>query len=104
MIYRYLYGTRRAVLARAALLIAVIALIDWRVDLNISFGFLYLFPILLVGTASPRWQILATAMVCTALADVFSPLPFTLGNSLPQDILVFTSLAFMGILSFFLIV
>ena len=27
MIYRYLYGTRRAVLARAGLLIAVIALI-----------------------------------------------------------------------------
>ena len=39
MIYRYLYGTRRAVLARAGLLIAAIALIDWRVDLNISFGF-----------------------------------------------------------------
>ena len=54
MIYRYLYGTRRAVLARAGLLIAAIALIDWRVDLNISFGFLYLFPILLVGTVSPR--------------------------------------------------
>ena len=100
MIYRYLYGTRRAVLARAGLLIAVIALIDWRVDLNISFGFLYLFPILLVGTVSPRWQILATALVCTALADVFSPLPFTLANSLPQDILVFTSLAGTGLFAF----
>ena len=82
MIYRYLYGTRRAVLARACLLIAAIALIDWRVDLNISFGFLYLFPILLVGMVSPRWQILATALVCTALSDVFSPLPFTMANSL----------------------
>ena len=100
MIYRYLYGTRRAVLARAGLLIAAIALIDWRVDLNISFGFLYLFPILLVGMVSPRWQILATAMACTALSDVFAPLPFTVANSLPQDILVFTSLAGTGLFAF----
>ena len=53
--------------ARAAFLIAMVALIDWRVDLNIAFGFLYLFPILLVGTVLPRWQILLTALVCTLL-------------------------------------
>src|SRR5689334_34566 len=50
LIFRYLHGSTRAALAQAGVLIALIAIIDWRVDLNISFGFLYLFPMLLVGT------------------------------------------------------
>jgi len=97
---QFLQGTKRAVLVRAGLLIGVIALIDWRVDLTISFGFLYLFPILLVGTVLPRWQILGTALVCTVLSDLFSQAPFTLANSLPGDILVFTSLAGTGLFAF----
>ena len=36
----------------AGLMIAVIALLDWRVDAPIAFGFLYLFPILFVGSSS----------------------------------------------------
>ncbi len=96
----FLQGTPRAVLLRAALLIAIIALIDWRVDLNISFGFLYLFPMLLVGTVLPRWQVVACALLCTLLSDLFDPFPFTLANSLPGDILVFTSLAGTGLFAF----
>ena len=97
---RYLIGSRRAVLARAGVLVAAIALIDWRVDLNISFGFLYLFPILLVGTVLPRWQILGTALLCTALSDLLAPAPFTLTGSLPEDILVFTALAGTGLFAY----
>jgi PAS domain S-box-containing protein len=100
MIFRYLQGSTPVVLARAGLLIAIIALIDWRVDLNIAFGFLYLFPILLVGTVLPRWQILLTALVCTFLSDFFDPFPFTLAVALPQDILVFTSLAGTGLFAY----
>lgn len=87
-------------LAQAAILIAVIAAIDWRVDLNISFGFLYLFPMLLVGTALPRWQVLLTALFCTLLSDLFDPFPFTLNVALPQDILVFSSLAGTGLFAY----
>jgi len=100
MLLRYLLGTKTAVLARAGLLIGIIALIDWRVDLNISFGFLYLFPMMLVGTVLPPWQILCTAFACTFLSDVFDPFPFTLGVSLPTDILVFTSLSGTGLFVF----
>jgi PAS domain S-box-containing protein len=88
------------VLARAAFLIAIIALIDWRIDLNIAFGFLYLFPILLVGTVLARWQILLAALLCTFLSDVFDPFPFTFAVALPQDILVFTSLAGTGLFAY----
>jgi len=95
-----LQGTPRAILLRAILLTAIIALIDWRVDLNISFGFLYLFPMLLVGTALSRWQVVACALLCTLLSDIFDPFPFTLANSLPGDILVFTSLAGSGLFAY----
>jgi PAS domain S-box-containing protein len=100
MMFRYLQGSTPVVLARAGLLIAIIALIDWRVDLNIAFGFLYLFPILLVGTVLTRWQILLAALLCTFLSDFFDPFPFTLAVALPQDILVFTSLAGTGLFAY----
>lgn len=86
--------------ALAALLVAGIALVDWRVDPPISFGFLYLFPLLLVGTVWPRWAILTAAVACTILTDAFDPFPFGWAMSLPQDILVFTALAGSGLFAF----
>ena len=86
--------------ALAALLIAAIAIVDWHVDAPLAFGFLYLFPILIVGGAWPRWAIIGTALLCTALADWFDPYPFTLAIALPQDVLVFTSLAGTGMFAY----
>src|SRR5580693_5029814 len=87
-------GSERVALA--GLLIAAIAIVDWRVDAPLAFGFLYLFPILIVGGVCPRWVTLGTALICTALADWFDPYAFTLALALPQDILVFTALAGTG--------
>lgn len=84
----------------AAFLVAVIALVDWLVDPPISFGFLYLFPLLLVGTVWPRWAILAAAVACTILSDAFDAFPFGWAMSLPQDLLVFTALAGSGLFAF----
>jgi PAS domain S-box-containing protein len=78
-------------------LIGLVAALDWRVDAPFAFAFLYLFPILLVGTVWQRWQIVLTALVCTVLADTFDPFPFSMAVALPQDILVFTSLAGTGL-------
>ena len=97
---RLLPGSPRAILAWAGLLIGLIALIDWRVDLNITFGFLYLFPVLLVATVLRRWQIVVVASVCTLLSDVLDPYPFSIGFALPQDILVFTALAGGGLFAY----
>jgi PAS domain S-box-containing protein len=90
-----LSGTPRTVLA-AGLLIGVIAFVDWRVELDVAFGFLYVFPVILVGTVLPRWQIALVALLCAGLADLFDPYPFVVRVSLPHDILVFTSLAGTG--------
>lgn len=87
-------------MALAGLLIGIVALIDWRVEAPIAFGFLYLFPVLLVGSVARRWHVVASALVCMALADVFSPIPFSPGVSLPQDVLVFTALAGAGMFSY----
>ena len=47
----YLQRVPRALLAGS--LIAMIAVVDWRVQANIAFGFLYLLPMLLMGTVLP---------------------------------------------------
>lgn len=99
MIFRYLQGSARAVLFRAAILTGMIALLDWRVDLNLSFGFLYLFPMLLLGTVCTRWQVLAAASVCTLLSDILDPFAFAPG-SIPEDILIFVALAGTGLITY----
>jgi two-component system sensor kinase FixL len=86
--------------ALAGLLIAAIAIVDWRVDAPLAFGFLYLFPVLIVAGVCPRWVIVGTAFLCTALADWFDPYSFTLAMALPQDVLVFTSLAGTGMFAY----
>ncbi len=81
-------------LARAVLLIALIALVDWRVETNVSLGFLYLFPMLMVGVSLSRWQIGVVAALCTFLVETFDPFPFLPSESIPRMILVFA--AFFG--------
>lgn len=81
-------------LARAVLLIALIALVDWRVETNVSLGFLYLFPMLMVGVSLNRWQIGIAAALCTFLVEAFDPFPFVPWESIPREILVFA--AFFG--------
>ena len=98
MAFRFTEGTPRVALA--GLLIAAIAIIDWRVDLNFAFAFLYLLPVLLVGTVLSRRLVVLSALVCTVLSDFFDPFPFTLALSLPQDILVFAALAGCGLFAY----
>jgi len=81
-------------LARAVVLIALIAVIDWRVETNVSLGFLYLFPMLMVGVSLNRWQIGTVAALCTFLVEAFDPFPFIPSESIPRNILVFA--AFFG--------
>jgi two-component system, LuxR family, sensor kinase FixL len=81
-------------LARAVFLIALIALVDWRVETNVSLGFLYLFPMLMVGVSLRRWQIAVCAALCTFLVETFDPFPFVASESIPRMILVFA--AFFG--------
>jgi len=95
----FLNSQKTSWLLLAGFLIAIIAFIDWRVKAPIAFGFLYLFPILLLGTVAPQWQIIAAAILCTFLADLLDPFPFSLNVAL-SDVLIFSSLAGSGLFSY----
>lgn len=98
-ILRFLQKTPRTVLISAAILIAVIVLVDWRNPVNVYFGFLYVFPMLLVGTVLSWRQIALTAVFCTVLSEIFDPFPFVFATALPQDMLLFIALAGIGLFS-----
>jgi two-component system sensor kinase FixL len=97
MIRRILQWKPRTVLAIAAALIAQIALADWKVEINATLGFLYMFPLVLLGTVMGWWQLILVAIFCTFLSDQFDPFPMDM--QVPRDILIFLTLAVTGLLS-----
>jgi PAS domain S-box-containing protein len=78
-------------------MIAVIAFADWRVEGNIPLGFLYLFPMLLVGSVLKRWQIAAVAALCTFLTEMFDSFVWFPAAGVPRDILIFAAFLGMGL-------
>lgn len=87
-------GDKRSALLRGGVLIALVALLDWWVVGEIPLGFLYLFPMLTVGSALEPWQIAAIAAVCTYLAEIFDDLAWNLRTGISRDVLYFA--AFVG--------
>jgi two-component system sensor kinase FixL len=92
-----LRGGRGAVLLKAALMIGVIAFVDWRVEKDLPLGFLYLFPMLLVGSVLNRWQIVVVAACCTFLTEIFDSFQWRPEAGIPRDILIFAAFAGMGL-------
>ena len=94
MNFSSIYSTRNRIfiLLAAAILIAVIAVIDWQTKPYISIGFLYLFPIMLIAGIVPRWQTVAVALACAVLQELFSELP----SSEAITRLVMASAGFVG--------
>src|SRR6202035_2286396 len=95
-----LRGSRNAVLLKAALMIGVIAFVDWRVEKDLPLGFLYLFPMLLVGSVLNRWQIVTVAACCTFLTEIFDSFEWRAETGVPRDILIFAAFAGMGLFVF----
>lgn len=91
-----LRGTPKAVLSRALLMTVLIAVVDWRIEGNIPLGFLYLFPMLLVGSVLNRWQIAVAAAVCTVLTEVFDSYEWS-PIVIPRNILIFAAFFCMGL-------
>jgi PAS domain S-box-containing protein len=87
-------GNKRSVLVRAGVLISVIAVVDRLVIAEIPLGFLYLIPMLMVGSVGGRISIAATAVVCTVLTELFSDLTWNLRMGLSRDVLYLA--AFLG--------
>jgi two-component system sensor kinase FixL len=88
----YAPTNRTRMLVIAGLLITVIAAVDWWATHYISLGFLYLFPIIIVGGFLPRTWIVGVALLCAVLQEAFSNLP---GNEAVIRLL-FSSAGFVG--------
>ena len=52
--------------------VVLIAALDWRI-INLSIGFLYIVPILLVASQLRGWQLLGIAISCAVLREIFHP-------------------------------
>ena len=92
-----LRGSVRAVLLRAGVMIAIIAFADWSIKANVPLGFLYLFPMLLVGSAANRWWIAGGGLICTVLTEAFDTFEWSAGAGIPRDILYFAAFFCMGL-------
>lgn len=68
-------ANRGQLLAIAAVATAAIALTDWLTKPYISLGFLYLFPIIILGGVLSRTQIVGAGLICAVLQEAFSNLP-----------------------------
>ena len=97
MLSFFLRGGTKSVLLKAGLLIAVIAFADWRADKDVTLGFLYLFPMLMVGSVLKRWQIGIVAALCTFLAEIFDSFEWRPSAGIPRDILIFAAFLGMGL-------
>ncbi len=95
-----LQGSRRQAVIRAALMIAVVALLDWRVEGNVFFGFLYLFPMLTLGNRLARWQLAFVAAGCTFLAEWLGPGHWQPQPGIPRDIFIFTAYFGTGLFAY----
>jgi PAS domain S-box-containing protein len=91
MLSFFLRLSRTKLLLLAAAMILAVALIDWRVELNVSFGFLYLFPMLIVGSCLPRWQLGLLGGLCTFLAERFAPFMWEPAAGVPRDLFMFAA-------------
>jgi two-component system, LuxR family, sensor kinase FixL len=64
----YALANRAKLLVIAGLSIAAIAIVDWLTKPYISIGFLYLFPVMIVGEYSSHKQIIGVAVLCAFLS------------------------------------
>jgi PAS domain S-box-containing protein len=57
----------------SATAIVLVAVVDWKITPNLTLGFLYIFPILVLSLFARRWQIGLLAAGCGVLREVLSP-------------------------------
>jgi two-component system, LuxR family, sensor kinase FixL len=97
MIHRILQWRPWTVFLLAALLIAGIAITDWKIVFEATLGFLYMFPLVLLGTICAWWQLAILAAFCTFLSEWLDSFPVDM--QVPRNILIFTTLLTAGLLS-----
>ena len=86
-----------AVLLLAASLTSAIAVTDWNIVFEATLGFLYMFPLVLLGTIWGWKRLLLAAAFCTYLSDKLDPFPVDM--QVPRNALIYITLATAGLLA-----
>ncbi len=86
-----------AVFLLAAALTSAIAITDWKIVFEATLGFLYMFPLVLLGTIWGWKRLLLAAAFCTYLSDRLDPFPVDM--QVPRNALIFMTLATAGLLA-----
>jgi len=89
--------SKSASLIVAGGLVALIALIDWRVVDDVPLGFLYLLPMLMLGRMLKPWQTALVAAFLTYLTEEFDQFRWNLRTGLPRDVLYFVAFFSIGV-------
>src|SRR5436305_1648355 len=55
------------------LAVGAVAYTDWKVEANVSLGYLYVLPLALSAIVNPLSVTIGLALLCTALMDLFGP-------------------------------
>jgi hypothetical protein len=76
------------VLLLAGLLIAAIAVTDWKIVFEATLGFLYMFHLILLGTIWGYGRLALAAAFCTYLSARLDAFPVDM--QIPRNILIFT--------------
>jgi two-component system sensor kinase FixL len=84
-------GSKQAILIRAGVLIAVIAVLDWRTVDEIPLRILYLLPMLMVGNVLEPLPLMAVATLCTWLSESFDGFAWTVRAGISRDLLYFVA-------------
>lgn len=92
----YFRAKKSHILALAGVLILTIAWVDWRILLDVSVGFLYVFPIALAAPLLNRIQIGLLALMCMILREQFSSTPHA-PELITRSILVMLAFAGTGL-------
>jgi len=100
MLSFFLKASRTQLVIRAGVMIVIVALFDWRVEGNVFFGFLYLFPMLMLGNCLLRWQLAIIAAGCTFLAEWLGPGSWMPQAGIPRDIFMFTAYFGTGLFAY----
>lgn len=88
---------RPVTIAAATALIVIVVVANWRSADEVPLGFLYLFPMLMLGRVLRPWQTIVAAALCTYLTEVFDPFAWEFRNGVTRDVLYFVAFFTIGI-------
>lgn len=88
---------RRSTLLKTTLMIALIAVADWKINAEVPVGFLYLLPIVFAAQALSQIEIALLGVGCTILAESFDGFRWSPQSGISRDLLYLAAFSGMGL-------